>query len=571
MSRTESLWQEREGGYIETSNPSGLNILIKGTDKYLNFNAVSGSLGYGFRDNDGVMEFKDLGGTWAPFGSGGGGVTDHGALTGLSDDDHTQYVQLIGRSGGQIIVGGTGTTDDLVFQTTSGVGASGADMIFRGGNNGATEFARFLNTGFFGIGTTAPAAKLEVNTVVTPSTTVTAAYFSNKTTGTNAGASIRLGYDASTANTVGISGYYNTTNGSGTQLGFLIGTNERMTLGANGNFGIGTTTPTEKLNVAGNILATGTVLGSNLSGTNTGDNAVNTLYSGLVSNATHTGDVTGSTALTIANGAVTLAKMANVATGTIFYRKTASTGVPEVQTLATLKTDLVLVKGDVGLGNVDNTSDATKNSATATLANKTITSPRFSAYDKLASSSGATIVELGYFGTPVNYIGIETAEAGNNPTFYAAGTDTNIGFQLTPKGTGRVQVGANPVLTTTSTDTVTNKTMIASTNVIEEITTTTSSTTPTPTGGSLRNFFTVTALATNATFGAPSGTPVNGNVITMRVTPDATPRTLAYNAIYRAIGVTLPTTTVASKTMYFGMKYNSLATKWDIIAYGIEA
>lgn len=34
-----------------------------------------------------------------------------------------------------------------------------------------------------------------------------------------------------------------------------------------------------------------------------------------------------------------------------------------------------IVKGDVGLGNVDNTSDATKNSAVATLTNKTLTSP----------------------------------------------------------------------------------------------------------------------------------------------------------------------------------------------------
>ena len=34
-----------------------------------------------------------------------------------------------------------------------------------------------------------------------------------------------------------------------------------------------------------------------------------------------------------------------------------------------------IVKGDVGLGNVDNTSDATKNAATVTLTNKTLTSP----------------------------------------------------------------------------------------------------------------------------------------------------------------------------------------------------
>jgi len=49
---------------------------------------------------------------------------------------------------------------------------------------------------------------------------------------------------------------------------------------------------------------------NNTSGTNTGDNAVNSLYSGLVSNATHTGDVTGATALTIADNAVTTAKIA---------------------------------------------------------------------------------------------------------------------------------------------------------------------------------------------------------------------------------------------------------------------
>lgn len=84
------------------------------------------------------------------------------------------------------------------------------------------------------------------------------------------------------------------------------------------------------------------------SGTNTGDNAVNSNYSGLVSNATHTGDVTGSTALTIANKAVTLAKMDDMATGSLIYRKTAGAGAPEVQTLATLKTDLGLTGTNSG-------------------------------------------------------------------------------------------------------------------------------------------------------------------------------------------------------------------------------
>lgn len=48
-----------------------------------------------------------------------------------------------------------------------------------------------------------------------------------------------------------------------------------------------------------------------------------------VTNATHTGDVTGATALTIAADAVTNAKLANMATATIKGRATAGTGDPE--------------------------------------------------------------------------------------------------------------------------------------------------------------------------------------------------------------------------------------------------
>lgn len=63
------------------------------------------------------------------------------------------------------------------------------------------------------------------------------------------------------------------------------------------------------------------------SGTNTGDNAANSLYSSLVSNATHSGDVTGDTALTIAAGAVTYAKMQDVsATDKLLGRSTAGAG-----------------------------------------------------------------------------------------------------------------------------------------------------------------------------------------------------------------------------------------------------
>ena len=60
----------------------------------------------------------------------GGGVTDHGALTGLTpDDDHTQYTLLAGRAGGQTIYGGTAANEDLALEPTSHSTKTTADLI----------------------------------------------------------------------------------------------------------------------------------------------------------------------------------------------------------------------------------------------------------------------------------------------------------------------------------------------------------------------------------------------------------------------------------------------------------
>ena len=97
------------------------------------------------------------------------------------------------------------------------------------------------------------------------------------------------------------------------------------------------------------------------------------------------------------------------------------------------------------------------------------------------------------------------------------------------------------------------------------VTSTTSSATPTPNVAN-EDVYILTALAVNATFGSPAGTPVQSTKLLIRIKDNATPRTLAWNAIYRAVGVTLPTTTTANKTLYVGCVYNSTDTKWDVIA-----
>jgi len=82
----------------------------------------------------------------------GGGVTDHGALTGLSDDDHTGYALLAGRSGGQTLAGGTAVGDGLTLKGTTANGtASTSAIALMVGNNGATTGIKVNNSGDVGI------------------------------------------------------------------------------------------------------------------------------------------------------------------------------------------------------------------------------------------------------------------------------------------------------------------------------------------------------------------------------------------------------------------------------------
>lgn len=84
-----------------------------------------------------------------------------------------------------------------------------------------------------------------------------------------------------------------------------------------------------------------------------------------------------------------------------------------------------IVKGDVGLGNVDNTSDATKNAATVTLTNKTLTSPTI---NTPVQGSYEDFTEIATPGTPG--AGVLRLYSKSDHKFYAKdpnGTETVIG------------------------------------------------------------------------------------------------------------------------------------------------
>ena len=76
----------------------------------------------------------------------------------------------------------------------------------------------------------------------------------------------------------------------------------------------------------------------------------------------------------------------------------------------------------------------------------------------------------------------------------------------------------------------------------------------------------VNDLATALTIGAPTGTVATGMKLILRIADNGTARALTFNGIYRAIGVTLPTTTTANKVLYIGLIYSEQGAKWDVVA-----
>ena len=112
-------------------------------------------------------------------------------------------------------------------------------------------------------------------------------------------------------------------------------------------------------------------------------------------------------------------------------------------------------------------------------------------------------------------------------------------------------------------------TLISNSRINPRVTNITSSATITPPSDTIDQY-SVTSLAVPANIAIPSGTPVAGQKLIIRIEDNGTARALTWAASgtnsYRVIGSTLPTTTVASKVLYVGCIYNATESFWDVVA-----
>jgi hypothetical protein len=101
------------------------NAILSGSNRYLNFGTATGTGGYGFFDNAGVMQWRSASGDWTNFSTSTGAVS-------------------------------AGTAGQIAYYGNSGDVVSGTSSLF------------IAPSGFVGIGTTTPGSQLTVVSTIGP-------------------------------------------------------------------------------------------------------------------------------------------------------------------------------------------------------------------------------------------------------------------------------------------------------------------------------------------------------------------------------------------------------------------
>ena len=200
-----------------------------------------------------------------------------------------------------------------------------------------------------------------------------------------------------------------------------------------------------------------------------------------------------------------------------------------------------------------------------------------SALPSIVTSSGLT---SGLYSSTANVLGIAISAASVG-TFTATGLNgmavgatttstgafTTLSASSTVSGTGFSTYLASPPAIGGTAAAAGTFTTLQYATLQPIIATTTTGATITPDGTKAQ--YNVTALASATTIAAPSGTPTDGQKLIIRFKDNGTAWGLTWtvtSGAYRAVGVTLPTTTVPSKVLYVGCIYNAQDTFWDVVA-----
>ena len=203
----------------------------------------------------------------------------------------------------------------------------------------------------------------------------------------------------------------------------------------------------------------------------------------------------------------------------------------------------------------------TASQAVFTTAGKALTSNAITGTGNVVMSNSPTLVTP-VLGTPSS--GTLTSCTGLPISTGVSGLGTGVVTAL-----GNTADAASGVATTTGTATLTNK------RITQRCNAQTTTASPFAWNSDSYDQQSFSALANALTINADAGTPTDGQRATFRIKDDGTARALTWTTgsskAFRAVGVTLPTTTVVSKTVYVGCIYNAADSRWDAVAVAQEA
>lgn len=150
--RTQSSWLFDDIGGDIFPAQAPVNILVSGINRYINFGTFSGFNGYGIRDNNGVIEFKNSGGSWIGIGTGGSGGGGGGFL--IYNNPQNSY--SVATTSAQFVIGtgGTSTTTKQIlevhgggyFSGNLGVGTTSPGTLLSVGNITGINFTEATST-----------------------------------------------------------------------------------------------------------------------------------------------------------------------------------------------------------------------------------------------------------------------------------------------------------------------------------------------------------------------------------------------------------------------------------------
>jgi len=549
--------------------------------------------------------------------TGTGTVTLAGAMSGFQSfavvgNTNTTYYAITSGTDWEVGIGTYSTTGPTLARTTilsSSIGGgaitlAGTSIVFA--TYPSEKSVNYDASSNVGIGTTSPGAKLDVvgqaraSTIYATSSTASSfvtrltnqdfqIYATNGVSTGNSGdvkATIGLYYADTLANLNG--GIQFTRGGAGTDgwLNFLTSGTERMRIDASGNVGIGISSPGLPLNVTKNGTDTGLgysnvskfVDGSGNKGLLVGyDNSAQTTV--LTANST-----SASSNMTFwtyeAGGSGWAERMRVTAAGNLGIG-TSSPGYKLVVSAASNTNPIAVISGStkgIRLGadanggiieGVDNTGAASYQPMTLGGADIRLTT---SSTERMRITSSGSVgigktpafglldVNGAIFATDDGTYSFGRNNGANSGGWKFDSTNPSI-VTYVGNGSERMRIDSSGNVTIAK-------------KIIPNVQSVASASTITPNADSDTQV-SVTALAVPATIAAPSGTPSDGQSLVIRIEDDGTARALTWttgsSGAYRAVGITLPTTTVAAKVVYIGCKYNSTDLRWDAIALSQEA